>query len=190
VAGLPGSGKGTLCAQLAADLGVAHLSIGDALRQEADHRTPFGARARGYLRSGRLVPDRLVLELITARLARCQHASAVLLDGFPRTVAQAEALECVQPGSVALTVFLVVPLVTIRERLRTRRRVDDAPSALRERLLSFERDTRPMLAWYGERGCLRSVDADRPPSDVTIAVKELIATFVAPSPTLSDASVI
>jgi adenylate kinase family enzyme len=91
---------------------------------------------------------------------------------------------------VPLTVFLVVPLVTIRERLRTRRRVGDAPGARRERRFSFERDTRPMLAWYGERGCLRSVDADRPPYDVTIAVKELIATFVAPSPTLSDASVI
>ena len=116
VAGRPGAGKGTLCAQIARDLGVAHFSLGHALRQEIDHRTPLGLQVHAFLEAGRLVPDHLVFELIGARLAH-QCAPVVLLDGFPRTLGQAETLEQMQPGAVRLAIFLTVPLATVLERL-------------------------------------------------------------------------
>jgi adenylate kinase len=174
VAGLPGAGKGTQCAQIARDLHAAHFSIGAALRDDADRRTPLGLQAHAFLETGRLVPDRLVLELIDARLAR-ERAPLVLLDGFPRTLGQAEALERAQPGAVSLAVLLAVPLATVTERLRSRGRADDDESALRERLASFERDTKPMLAWYERHRSLIVVDADRPRRDVTLAVEALLA---------------
>jgi adenylate kinase len=178
VAGRPGSGKGTQCAQIAADLGVAHFSLGEALRQEVDERTQLGLRVHPFLGAGRLVPDHFVFELIGARLAR-QDAPAVVLDGFPRTLGQAEMLERVEPGAVALALLLAVPLPIVVERLRSRGRADDDEYALRERLASFERETRPMLAWYERRGVLASVDANRPQADVTVAVETLVGPFLA-----------
>ena len=119
VAGRPGSGKGTQCTRIATDLRVAHLSLGDALREEIDRCTPLGHEVRAFLEAGQLVPDRCVFELIGARLER--HCSpVVLLDGFPRSVRQAEALERLQPGAVVLAVLLAVPLATVLERLRSR----------------------------------------------------------------------
>ena len=99
VAGRPGAGKGTQCAQIVADLRVAHFSLGDALRDGVAHCTPLGLEVQTYLEAGRSVPDRFVLELIDARFAR-GRAPLVLLDGFPRTLAQAEALERARPGAV------------------------------------------------------------------------------------------
>jgi adenylate kinase len=174
VAGLPGAGKGTQCAQIAADLRVAHFSLGDALRDDVARGTPLGLQVRAFLETGRLVPDRLVLEAIHARLAR-ERAPLVLLDGFPRTVLQAEALERALPGAVSLAVLLAVPLATVRKRLLSRGRADDAEVALRERVASFERDTKPMLDWYERHGSLVVVDADRPRRDVTVAVEALLA---------------
>jgi len=174
VAGRPGAGKGTQCRQIAADLRVAHFSLGDALRHDVAHCTPLGLAVHTFLETGRLVPDRFVLELIDAQLAR-ERAPLVLLDGFPRTVGQAEALERARPGAVDLAVLLAVPLATVTERLRSRGRADDDKHALRERLASFERDTAPMLAWYERRGSLISIDANQPREDVTLAVEALLA---------------
>jgi adenylate kinase len=175
VAGRPGAGKGTLCAQIARDLGAAHFSLDHALRQEVDHCTPLGLQVRPFLEAGRLVPDHLVFELIRARLAD-PCAPVVLLDGFPRTLRQAETLEQMQPGAVRLAIFLTVRLATVLERLESRGRDDDEDDALYERLSSFERDTWPMLAWYDGRGCLVAVDGDQPQDDVTIAAEELLAS--------------
>jgi adenylate kinase len=178
VAGRPGAGKGTLCAQIARDLGVAHFSLGHALRQEIDHCTPLGLQVHAFLEAGRLVPDHLVFELIGARLAH-PCAPVVLLDGFPRTLGQAETLEQMQPGAVRLAILLTVPLATVLERLASRGRDDDEDDALCERLSSFERDTWPMLAWYDWRGYLVAVDGDQPQADVTIAAEALLASRVA-----------
>jgi adenylate kinase len=178
VAGRPGAGKGTLCAQIAQDRDVAHFSLGDAFRREIDHCTPLGLRAHAFLEGGRLVPDHLVFELIRARLAH-QSAPVVLLDGFPRTLGQAKTLERMRPGAVRLAIFLTVHLATLLERLESRGRADDDDAALCERLASFKRDTWPMLAWYGGRGCLASVDGNQLQADVTIAAQALLASRVA-----------
>ena len=187
VAGRPGSGKGTQCTRIATDLRVAHLSLGDALREEIDRCTPLGHEVRAFLEAGQLVPDRCVFELIGARLER--HCSpVVLLDGFPRTVRQAEALERLQPGAAVLAVLLAVPLATVLERLRSRGRADDREHVLRERLASFDRDTTPMLAWYEKRGSLVSIDANQPQGDVTCAVEAVVGQVVMALRPPADAS--
>src|SRR5262249_37680442 len=98
--GPPGSGKGTQCARLAAVVGLAHVSTGDARRNEVEHGTRLGLLAARYLDNGHLVPDELVIETVLRALARNGDFSAVLLDGFPRTEAQAVALEELDAGSV------------------------------------------------------------------------------------------
>jgi adenylate kinase len=187
VAGRPGSGKGTQCARIATGLRVAHFSLGDALREEIDRCTPLGHEVQAFLEAGQLVPDRCVFELIGARLAR-QRAPVVLLDGFPRTVKQAEALERSEPGAVVLAVLLAVPLATVLERLRSRGRADDREHVLRERLASFDRDTTPMLAWYGKRGSLVTIDANQPQSDVTSALEAVLGQVVIAVRPSADAS--
>ena len=174
VAGRPGAGKGTQCARIAAEVSAAHLSLGDALRQHVARGTPLGLEVRPFVDAGRLVPDRFALDLIDAQLER-ERLPMVLLDGFPRNLAQAEALECRQPGAVSLAVLLAVPLTTVAERLRSRGRPDDDEPTLRERFASFEHDTKPMLTWYERRGSLVVIDADQPHGDVTVAVKALLA---------------
>jgi adenylate kinase len=177
VAGRPGSGTGTQCTRIATDLRVAHFSLGDALREEIDRCTPLGHEVRAFLEAGQLVPDHRVFEVIEARLAR-QRAPVVLLDGFPRTLRQAEAFERLQPGAVVLTVHLAVPLSTALERLRSRGRADDRELVLRDRLSSFDRETTPMLAWYRKRGSLVSIDANQPQGHVTSAVEAVLGQVV------------
>jgi adenylate kinase len=178
VAGPPGAGKGTQCSELVEQHGMAHVSVGDALRQEVAADTSLGARVRASLESGRLVPDHEVSEVVAERLDRHRAASTVLLDGFPRTIAQAEILERLRPEAVGLVVLLVVPIATILRRLRSRGRTDDGDrDVVAERMLSYDRDTRPVLAWYASRGLLAHVDANAPPRDVTARIEGHLAAF-------------
>jgi len=186
LAGPPGAGKGTQCGRLVERHGLAHVSIGDCLRQEVEAGTTLGARVRASLESGRLVPDHDVSEVISERLARHRAASAILLDGFPRTVGQAQLLEQLRPSAVGLVVLLVVPLTTVLKRLSGRSRADDAdPDAVAARLLAYEQQTRPVLDWYANRGLLVHVDANAPPRAVTDRIARHLAAFglcTAPGP--------
>jgi adenylate kinase len=183
LAGPPGAGKGTQCSQLVEQHGMVHVSIGDALRQEVELETTLGSRVRVWLEAGRLVPDVDVCEVIAERLARHRGASAVLLDGFPRTIGQVEMLERLRPDAVGLVVLLVVPIATIMRRLYSRGRSDDDnPDAVAERMLSYDRDTRPVLAWYASRGLLAHVDANASPQEVTARIQGHLTAFGLCSP--------
>jgi adenylate kinase len=165
---------------------MAHVSVGDSLRQEVAAGTPLGARVRASLEAGRLVPDREVSEVVAERLDRNRAASALLLDGFPRTIAQAEILERLRPDAVGLVVLLVVPIATILRRLSSRGRSDDVdPDAVAQRVLTYDRDTRPVLAWYASRGLLAHVDANAPQRDVTARIEGHLAAFGLFAPALS-----
>ena len=129
---------------------ASRILLGDALRQEVDERTQPGLRVHPFLGAGRLVRDHFVFELIGARLA-CQGAPAVLLDGFPRTLAQAEMLEHVEPGAVALALLLAVPL-PIAGASSVAGHADDDEYALRERLASFEQ--RRGRCWPGTKAAV------------------------------------
>jgi adenylate kinase len=175
VAGPPGAGKGTQCSRIARDIGCGHVSTGDALREEIEAGTDLGRAARARVDGGSLVPDAIVIEVFGRRL-EAVGADLVLLDGFPRTLAQAELLEYEYPEAVQLVVSLVVPRAALVERLLGRDRHDDDRHAIGVRLLAFERDTRRMLSRYAARGLVAHVDGNRSPSEVTSAIMRALDT--------------
>jgi len=168
--GPPGSGKGTQCARLAQSLGVAHLSVGDVLHDEVARESTLGLRARAFIETGRLVPDDLVVDLVATRLSHHRDGAGIVLDGFPRTVGQAEALEKLSPDGVRLAIELVVPMATVVRRLTNRARCDDRPDVVRHRLASYCRETLPVLRWFAARGLLVCVDGNQAVESVTTAL--------------------
>ena len=175
--GPPGSGKGTQAARVAAHFGVAHVSSGDLLRRHVAEGTEFGRAVRGYLDRGDLVPDELVLSMLRDQVVEAARVGGYVLDGYPRTLAQAEAAYEVakQYGITAhAAVALEVPTDELVRRLLARGaeqgRSDDAEATVRHRLAVFEDQTRPVLDHYERRGLLTRVAGDRPADEVTAAV--------------------
>jgi adenylate kinase len=160
--GPPGSGKGTQAEQLAAERGFVPLSTGDLLRAARAADTDLGRRAAEHMDRGELVPDDVIVAMIREELARLDDRP-VLLDGFPRTVAQADALATAlaDRGRELTDVVLVdVPDDVVVERISGRHqgREDDRPETVRERLRVYHRQTEPLVAYYTGRGLLRRVD--------------------------------
>jgi len=119
--GPPGSGKGTQAAQLSKELGLPHISTGDLFREHLSKNTPLGQRVKAFMESGQLVPDEIVLEMLFERISKPDCASGCLLDGFPRTIPQAEALEkALSQGDKILALNLEVSDETILKRLSGR----------------------------------------------------------------------
>ncbi|MCI4354571.1 MAG: adenylate kinase [Thermoplasmata archaeon] len=193
--GPPGAGKGTQAAELAKRLGIPHLSTGDLLRSAVAARTPLGREAEDHMHAGRLVPDLLVLQILKERLEHADARAGFLLDGFPRTVPQAEALAKVSP--VDRVVLFEIPEAFLLERLTQRlacpkcgtvyniatrppqhpgrcdkdgtelqQRTDDREEAVRTRLRVYVEQTHPLVAHYQKLGLLRSVDARGSPEEV------------------------
>jgi adenylate kinase len=162
--GAPGSGKGTQGPRLAERLGVPYLSTGELLRRESAAGTDLSARVTSYLNDGELVPDDLTLEVIEGALAHASTAGGFVLDGFPRTLAQARPL-----GDVDVVLHLALSDDVARERLATRDegRADDAdPEVIEHRLRVYHDQTAPLLDHYRRQGVLVSVDANRSPAEV------------------------
>ena len=154
--GPPGGGKGTQAKMVRKALGVPHISTGDMLREAMASGSDLGEKAETYVSVGDLVPDELVVALVEERLAREDAAGGYLLDGFPRNLAQAEALAGVL-GDEALDtiVYLDVSEDEIVERLLKRAelegRADDNEATIRHRLEVFHGETEPLIAYYGDR---------------------------------------
>jgi adenylate kinase len=180
--GAPGVGKGTVAKRLVEKYGVPQLSTGDMLREAVRNRTRIGLAAKGYMDSGALVPDDVVIGVIRDRLGRDDVRRGFILDGYPRTIPQAEALAALTPLDVVLQ--LTAADATIIERLSGRRlaadgtiyhvtnfppppgvkviqRDDDKEQAIVERLAVYRRQTAPLIDYYRSRGLLRDVDADK-----------------------------
>jgi adenylate kinase len=139
---------------------LLHLSTGDLLRAAVAEGTPLGQAARRHMDKGELVPDHLVIALLRSRLAGAGAYAGFLLDGFPRTVAQAEALEAdLGDEGVEHVVHLELDDEEILRRLLQRGRKDDTADVVRKRLAVYRAETRPLVAWYADRGLLRTVDA-------------------------------
>lgn len=161
--GPPGSGKGTQAKLASQRLSVPAVSTGDMLRAAVQAGTPLGRQAKAVMESGELVPDGLVLGLIRERMAEPDAREGFLLDGFPRTIAQAESLEKLlsEAGSALdAVVDLVVPEDVLVDRLARRAdgRADDKIETVRERLRVYREKTAPLTEFYRGRGLLVTVD--------------------------------
>ncbi len=198
--GAPGAGKGTQAEAISRQLGIPAISTGNIIREALQSGSPLGLAAKAYLESGALVPDEVVIGIVEERVAQPDCARGFILDGFPRTIAQAEALE--QMGLDAdLVLSLELEDGIIEERLSGRRicqscgasyhiqynpsskgdacnlcdgplisRQDDQPETIRQRLAVFHKQTEPLKEYYRERGRLRCVDSQERVEDTTALV--------------------
>jgi adenylate kinase len=163
--GPPGSGKGTQAKLLAQRMGVPAISTGDMLREAVRLGTPLGRRAESIMEAGELVPDDVVIGLIRERISLPDARGGFLLDGFPRTIEQAVALDRLLEGNgeaLDAVINLLVPEGTLVERMVGRAalegRADDRPETVRERLRVYREKTAPLVEHYGARGVRIDVD--------------------------------
>lgn len=178
----PGAGKGTQAKRLAARYGLDHIASGELLRHEVEAGTEVGREAGAYLDRGDLVPDRLLLDMITKRVLDAAMRDGYVLDGYPRTVAQAEAAHQMVStlGDVGLqaVIHLEVSPGELRRRLRARAhaegRGDDTASTIEHRLEVFHLQTEPLLDYYREREMLHAVDGELEPDEVTDEIVKLL----------------
>jgi adenylate kinase len=173
--GPPGSGKGTQAERLGAERGFVALATGDLLREARAAGTDLGRRASEYMDRGDLVPDDLIVAMIRDELAGLDD-NPVLLDGFPRTVAQADALADAleeHGRTLAAAILIDVPDDVVVERIsgRHQERDDDSPETVRERLRVYHRETEPLVDYYGQRGLLQRVDGEGDADAVTARIR-------------------
>ena len=197
--GPPGAGKGTVAALLKKELGVPHISTGDIFRENIKNGTELGRKVESIMASGALVPDDVTVELVRDRLSKADAADGYILDGFPRTIAQAEALSSF--ADIDAAVCFVLSEEEIVKRLSGRRickstgriyhivsnppkvdgiddetgepliqRDDDKPEAIRHRLEVYEASTAPLISYYEGKGLLRNIDASASPEDVLASI--------------------
>jgi adenylate kinase len=182
ILGPPGAGKGTQGKLIAADAGIPHVNTGDMFRAECAAGTELGERVKAMLDNGDLVPDDLTIEVVRARLAQDDTASGFILDGFPRTLAQAEALdrvlEEIDRGELAAVLDFELPDDVVMQRLLGRAAVegrsDDLPDKIRHRLDVYHEKTEPLVDYYRSRGLLVPIHADRSVEDVFSEVQEAL----------------
>ena len=197
--GAPGAGKGTQAEILSRELEIPTISTGNILRAAMKEGTPVGLQAKSYVESGKLVPDEVIIGIIKERLAQPDCANGYILDGVPRTIPQAQAMEDMGIA-VDCALSIEVSDETIVERMSGRRtckdcsatfhivsnppkkegvcdfcggklgiRADDAPETVRDSLATYHKDTEPLKEFYEKRGKLRSVD-NQPTIEATTAV--------------------
>ena len=202
--GPPGAGKGTIATRLAEDEGIPHISTGDIFRENIRNQTKLGKKVKAILDSGDLVPDELTVELVKDRVAQPDAADGFILDGFPRTVPQADALAGFAPVDKVLN--FVLEEQEIVRRLSGRRvhkpsgrtyhvlfappkvegkddetgedliiRDDDQPEAIKNRLAVYEKQTAPLIEYYNSRGLLTDIDSAPAPDEVYKAVRKELA---------------
>lgn len=199
--GAPGAGKGTQASLLSQMAGIPHISTGDIFRHHIKNLTPIGIVAKGYIDKGELVPDSVTEEIVKLRLSEPDCANGYILDGFPRTVNQAEALETF--SKVDAVIDIDVPLEKLMKRLTGRRvcekcgesyhidylgdnricskcggklvhRDDDTEQTVKERLDVYVKKTQPLISFYMNLGVLKKVNGDLPPNEVIAEISEAL----------------
>ena len=186
--GAPGAGKGTQAKMIADKYGVPHISTGDIFRANIKNGTELGKEAKGYMDKGLLVPDELTVRLLLDRVAQDDCSNGYVLDGFPRTIPQAEVLdsELTKLGdSVDYAVDVDVPDENIINRMSGRRaclncgsdlvcREDDQPETVTNRLKVYHEQTQPLIEYYKAKGVLRTVDGTLPMTEVFDAIVKIL----------------
>jgi adenylate kinase len=179
--GPPGAGKGTQAQRLKDNLGIAHLSTGEMLRDAARAESRLGLQAARHMQAGELVPDEVVVGVVADRLAEKDCARGCLFDGFPRTVPQAQALDQMlerRGMPLDLVLALDVPAERLVDRLLARGREDDNRDTIEERFRQYNRLTEPLLAYYSRRGILRTIDGEGTPEEVFDRVQQAVESVI------------
>lgn len=203
ILGPPGSGKGTYASRLTKKLEIPHISTGDMVREEIRARTELGKKIKEYSDKGELVPDEIIINLLAERLKKPDAKEGFILDGFPRTLGQAEALE--NMSKIDLVINLKVPDEIIIQRLSNRlickrcgaiynrltlkpkvnevcdmcggelyQREDDKPEVIRERLKVYRRNTEPLIEYYRRKSLLRDVYCNNLMTPPEVMVKRIM----------------
>jgi len=184
--GAPGAGKGAQAERISSLYGMVHLSTGEMLRSAISSGSDLGARAKETIDQGELVSDDVIVKIVDARMDGDDCGEGVILDGFPRTVAQAEALDEILAGKgqrldhvIEIEVNESVLFARIANRASERRRIgtarsDDNAETLRKRLAVYHENTAPLLPYYLEKGVLRSVDGMASIEDVATQIDNLL----------------
>ena len=207
--GAPGSGKGTMAAVLKNEYSITHISTGDIFRANIKEQTPLGIEAKKYIDAGALVPDEITISMVEDRLAQDDCKNGYLLDGFPRTIAQAEKLDEMlsKSGSkIDAVINVTVPADVILGRVVNRRvctscgesynvvsrptkvegvcdvcgkevvhRDDDKPETVKARLETYEKNTKPLIDFYEEKGIVIVADNSRSPEEAFSQAKLALA---------------
>ena len=172
--GAPGAGKGTQAGILKEMYGIAHISTGEILRSEVEAETKLGHNAKSFMAAGALVPDHLILCMMEERLSQPDIRRGWLMDGFPRTLAQAQGLtEMTQriKQEVDAVVILDISSEVILQRLSGRKRQDDAPEIVRKRIAGFEEQTRPVFDYYRDHFDVVEINGILSINEVTEALR-------------------
>jgi adenylate kinase len=177
--GPPNAGKGTQGAMLRERLGVPGITTGDLLRREAASGTPLGLRVKGIMESGGLVDDATMDEVVRQHLRQVDLHRGFLLDGYPRTLAQAETLAGILAAAgcpLDAVLLIAVPAEELMRRALARGRSDDREEVVRARLRVYREETEPLIGYYRRLGLLREVDGNQPIAEVG---RELLAALEA-----------
>jgi adenylate kinase len=163
--GAPGSGKGTYSAEIAQRYGMGHISTGDVLRAEIKNGTELGKTAKGYIDNGQLIPDDLMIDILAATYDALPKGKGVIFDGFPRTIAQAEALKKMleeRGDSLGMMIELIVAEDVLMMRLLRRAnlegRADDNEETIRKRFAVYHSQTEPLSKWFAAEGIRHTFD--------------------------------
>jgi adenylate kinase len=177
--GPPGAGKGTQAQTLAHHRNIPHISTGEILRGAMQERSPLGIKAKSYVDRGELVPDQLMQDMVEERLSQPDTKPGWILDGFPRTVSQAdfldELLQKLDHNSVRV-INLEVPDQVLIDRLLDRGRQDDTQEVIRRRLEVYREQTAPLIDFYRDRQQLLSVNGNQSLEEVTAELEKTIAS--------------
>jgi adenylate kinase len=179
--GPPGVGKGTQAAKLAADLKLPHISTGDIFRDHLKRGTELGKKAREFMDAGMLVPDKLVVDLVADRTGNADCDSGYILDGFPRTVNQAEELDRAlteRVEGVSAVLCFDAPRQVVIDRIagraRKEGRADDTPETVKKRLEEYDAQTGPLVPYYRDHGVLHEFDAQGAIDEIYRQVRKVV----------------
>ena len=186
--GAPGAGKGTQAKKIAEKYEIPHISTGDIFRANIKNGTELGNKAKSYMDQGHLVPDELTCDLVVDRIKQADCKNGYVLDGFPRTIPQAEALKAAlekMGETIDYAINVEVPDENIVNRMGGRRacpgcgaklvlRDDDKPETVTKRLSVYHEQTKPLIDFYKKEGVLREVDGTQDLNDVFQAITEIL----------------
>ena len=177
--GPPGCGKGTQANFISESLSIPHLSTGDMLRSAVSSGSEIGLKAKNIMESGGLVSDQIVLSIVEERIAKHDCEKGFILDGFPRTVNQAEKLDLLLSTSHELDCVLRIKVdeEEIIKRLIDRGRNDDKTEIIKNRFKAYNAETQPLIPFYETRGILFNIDGMQVVEKVSVEIKKVLSEF-------------